>query len=180
MQCFGGITCAWVLLGSLQEQPHGPQRPGTPVASAAQDKLLGWFYGEGSEGKACSLSVQGLQWPFLGLSTRVNSTEKTVLQGNANREELFSINTEQNDTHFPGSTKIVQNICPTAYSRWPTFCTPAWSRISLHSEILNIFKGQERRQQPQVLPQFCLLADVKHIRRERKKREAWEGDEDWS
>lgn len=120
VQCFGWITCAWVLLESLQEQHHGPQRPGTPVAFAAQDKLLGWFYGEVSEGKACSLSVQGLQWPFLGLSAMVNNTEKTVLQGNTNQEELFSINTEQNDIHFPentlGNTKIPQNMCPKAYS----------------------------------------------------------------
>lgn len=71
-QNFVWITCAWVLPGSLQEQHHGPQRPGTLAASAAQDKLHGWFYGVESEGKACSLSVQGLQWPFLGLSAVVN------------------------------------------------------------------------------------------------------------
>lgn len=85
---FWVVTCAGVPLGSLQEQRRGPQRPGTPGASAARGTRRGWFYGGASEGKAGSLSVQGLQWPFLGLSARVNDTEKAVLQGNANQEEL--------------------------------------------------------------------------------------------
>lgn len=117
---FWVVTCAWVPLGSLQEQRRGPQRPGTPGASAARGTRRGWFYGGASEGKAGSLSVQGLQWPFLGLSARVNDTEKAVLQGNANQEELFSMNVEGNDIHFPENTlwntKIPQNICPLAYS----------------------------------------------------------------
>lgn len=188
MQCFGWITCAWVLLESLQEQPRGPQRPGTPVVSAAPDTLLGWFCGEVSEGKACSLSVQGLQWPFLGLSARVNNTKKPVLQGNANQEELFSINTERNDVHFLENTlwntEVPQNICPIAYSSTDLHSVlqlgeglPCTLKYRTSSRDL---RDEERRQQSQVLPQFCLLPDVKHIRRGRKKREARAGDEDWS
>lgn len=46
----------------------------------------------------------------------VNNTEKTVLQGNTNQEELFSINTEQNDIHFPENTYEIP--------KYPKICAP--------------------------------------------------------
>lgn len=182
VQRSGWITCAWVLLESLQEQRHGPQRPGTPGASAAQDKLLGWFYGEVSEGKACSLSVQGLQWPFLGLSAGVSNTEKSFTgkckSGRALLHKYWGEWYPFSWKHLMKYQNTPKYLSHSLLFYWTTFCPPTWSRISLHSEILNIFKGQEKRKQSQVLPQFCLLPDVKRIRRERKKREARERDED--
>lgn len=131
---FVWFTCAWVLLVSLQGQHHGPQRLRILAASAAQDKLHGWFYGEESEGKACLLSVQGLQWPFPGLSAMV---DKHRIKWNGNQAELYAINTEWNDFHSSentiqiGASSVLWNISShviikaigitACLTRWPVF-----------------------------------------------------------
>lgn len=100
-QYFVWFTCAWVLLVSLQGQHHGPQRLRILAAFAARDKLRGWFYGEESEGKACLLSVQGLQWPFPGLSVIIN---KHRINWNGNQAKLYTINTERSEFHSSENT----------------------------------------------------------------------------